>query len=193
MRTFPIKQRLITTPIDRDKDRVKQLASELRIVVNPVLAPNVHGWRTGHSLSTAMSHITQLEGDRLGFDIHQCFQAIDQSKLKRKLDRLSPTLWHRLIPWIPKSGLATGVAFSPDLANLYLSDIDHRFPTAVRYADNIIIVEPEPEKVFRKMQKQLADLGLECHTIEANPVVFCKQPLPPLNATRSEVIAAPAA
>ena len=65
-----------------------------------------------------------------------------------------------------------GVAFSPTLSNLYLHEIDRRFPNAVRYVDNIIIAgDPRP------LIAQLSDLGLDVHEIEPSPELWLKAPL----------------
>lgn len=58
-------------------------------------------------------------------------------------------------------------AFSPTLSNLYLHDIDRRFPNAVRYVDNIIVAgDPRP------LVRQLEDIGLEIHECETSPTCW---------------------
>lgn len=151
------------------KDRVNEL-------VEPLLADGVHGYRKGHSTHTAVAHIERLPGDRLAFDIVKCFNSIDKKRMKAQLDRLDPTLWRDIDPFLGAKGLRTGPCFVPMLANLYLSDLDHRFGW-VRYADNIMIVGDDPERTFLKAQRHLADIGLTCHDIEANPRSFLQQPL----------------
>ena len=147
-------------------------------LIEPELGPNVHGWRRRHSVRTAIEHIASLEGRRFGFDIQRFFVNIDQRTLKRKLDRLEPTVWGDIERWLPEHHLQEGAAFNPALANLYLAEVDRRFPMAVRYCDNIMIVDPDPERVFVRLRKQLSDLGLACHDEQADPIRFCKNPLP---------------
>jgi hypothetical protein len=65
-----------------------------------------------------------------------------------------------------------GVAFSPVLSNLYLHEIDHRFPQAVRYSDNIIVAGD-----CRPLVRQLHDLRLEVHEIEQPPTRWLGQPI----------------
>lgn len=180
MRHTVRKHRPMMLPPYCDRDRVSQLAVRIATLIEPALADTVHGWRKRHSVITAVDQIASLPGARFGFDIERFFPSIDQAVLKRKLDRLDPSVWGEIEPWLPDSGLCEGAAFNPTLGNLYLADLDHRFPTAVRYADNILIVHASPDRVFRQMSKQLGDIGLRCHQIEPNPNRFCKTPLPPL-------------
>ena len=66
-----------------------------------------------------------------------------------------------------------GVAFSPTLSNLYLHEIDQRFPNAVRYSDNIIIAgDPWP------LIRQLDDIGLDVHEPEPEPCCWLGEALP---------------
>ena len=168
-----VKQRSLAVPVQCDKAAVSRVANMVRVAVEPVLSSGVHGWRRGRSVTTAVRHISSMPGDRLSFDIRAYFGSIDQTRLRRKLDRLDATLWPTIARWLPDQGLPTGFAFSPTLANLYLADIDARFPI-VRYADNIMVVSEAPEKVFGRLERQLGDVGLECHQVEVAPVRFCK-------------------
>ena len=170
------KGRTLRVPIERDRPRIRQLKLAIENVVEPVLPDNIHGWRPDRSVQTAVTRINSMPGERLAFDIRAYFDQIDQQRLKRQLDRLDPCLWPELERWLPEQGLAQGVAFSPVLANLYLAEIDRRHPT-VRYADNVMIIDPDPERIYRRLQRQLGDVGLTCHQIDRAPTHFCKTQL----------------
>lgn len=150
----------------------------LTIISKHSLMPNVHGWRPGHSVNTAVRAITMCDGDRLSFDIEKYFCSIDQTRLARRLNRLDPTLWPVIEPFLPPTGIPTGFRFSTTLGNLYLSDIDRRFPI-IRYADNIMVIAADPLRVFRKIERHLNDIGLRCHKVVVDPTSFCKQLLLP--------------
>jgi hypothetical protein len=155
---------------------VRKIARQIAAAVQPELSDGVHGWRTGHSVQTACRHIRSLTGERLSFDIEKYFESIDQRRMRQKLDRLDPTLWPSIQRWLPDRGLPSGFAFSPALGNLYLADIDRRFPI-VRYCDNIMVVDQDPNRVFEKLERHLADIGLACHEKVCDPVAFCRQRL----------------
>lgn len=138
---------------------------------------NVHGWLRGRSVHTAVTDISGRVGERLSFDIVDFFGSINTHRLARKVNRLDPLLWQEIVRFLPEKGIPTGFRFSPLLGNLYLLDIDCRFPI-VRYADNIMIVGDDPMRIFQKVQRHLADIDLACHKIEVDPDFFCKQPLP---------------
>jgi RNA-directed DNA polymerase len=159
-------------PLERDREQVKQIARELAQSIEPLLSDNCHGYRPGRSCVTAHAHVALLDGPITAFDIKSFFPSIDHRRMRRQLNRLDPNWWYRLWPWIPRNGLAMGVAFSPVLSNLYLNEIDHRFAQAVRYSDNIIVSgDPRP------LTRQLEDLGLTVHEIEQPPLRWLGQPM----------------
>lgn len=174
--SYSSKGRDIQRPYDRYVPRVRELASHLSSLVDDLLPANVHGWRRHHSVTTAVEDIRSRTGSLLSFDIYDFFGSVDQERLARKLNRLDAELWPELLPFLPNKGLPTGFAFSPHLGNLYLVDVDRRFPL-VRYADNIMIIEEDPHRVFLKMRRHLADIGLTCHEVDFAPTTFCKQSL----------------
>ena len=159
-------------PLERDRQEVKQIARELAQSIEPLLSDNCHGYRPRRSCDTARTHVATLDGPITAFDIKNFFPSLDHRHLQRRLNRLDPNWWYRLWPWIPRNGLAMGVAFSPVLSNLYLHEIDRRFRNAVRYSDNIIVAgDPRP------LMRQLADLGLTVHDIEQPPIRWLGEPL----------------
>lgn len=170
---------MIQQPLRRHHDEVRDLSLRLLQLCADRLPSNVHGWRRGRSVATAVADIASRQGTRLSFDLVNYFGSIDQGRLRCKLNHLDPTLWTKIAKFLPAKGIPTGFSFSPLLANLYLEQIDRRFPV-VRYADNIIIVSGDPERSFIKMRRHLADVGLECHKVEPNPRTFCKSELPPV-------------
>jgi|GEM_PF-3441023 len=159
-------------PVDRDREQVKQIARELAQTIEPLLSDNCHSYRPGRNCDGARAQVATLEGPITALDIRNFFPSIDHQRLQRQLNRIDPEWWYRLWPWIPSSGLAMGVAFSPVLSNLYLHEIDQRFPNAVRYSDNIV-VSGDPRPLIR----QLGDLGLTVHKIEQPPTRWLGQPL----------------
>lgn len=162
-------------PLYEDFPLTRALQMGLASVVNPMLPWNVCGWRTGGSVAVAVRRINATPGKRIKFDIVEFFDSVDQDRLKKKCDRLDPTWWPRLSPWIPRhGGLAGGVHFAHTLGNLFLLDLDRRFPQAIRYCDNIMICDDNPERVYHKMRRHLNDIGLEVHEFEENPRAFCK-------------------
>ena len=156
--------------------RARAIQHRVNDVVEPLLAPGVHGYRKGHSVSTAISHIHRLAGSRVAFDIENYFASIDKTRLKRMVDKVDASLWWEIDPFLGAKGLRTGPSFSPMLSNLYLNELDHRFGW-VRYCDNIMIVAPDADLIFRRARRHLADIGLVCHEIEVDPTVFLRQPL----------------
>jgi hypothetical protein len=171
--------RSIQAPPFKDHLHCEYLGRELASIINPMLPPNVCGWRTGGSVAVAVNKIHALPGHRTKFDIQQFFPSINQERMKRKLDKISPFIWEAIEPWLTPTGLPTGVHCSPALGNLYMLDIDLRFPNAIRYCDNVMIVDADPERVFMKMQRHLSDIDLVVHEVEYDPSEFCKTALRP--------------
>jgi hypothetical protein len=166
------KRRTLLMPLERDREQVKQLARDLTEPIEDLLGDNCHGYRPGRDCDSARAHVATLEGPITAFDIQDFFPSINHQRLQRQLNRIDPDWWYRLWPWIPRKGLATGVAFSPVLSNLYLHEIDRRFPNAARYSDNII-VSGDPRPLIR----QIEDLGLNVHKIEQSPTRWLRQPI----------------
>lgn len=177
LQTHFVKNRQIHVAPRHFRLKAKQLSLRIDALLSCILADGVHSYRKGRSVATAVSHISRLPGRRLSFDLEQFFPSIDQHRLKRQLDKLDPTIWVDLEPFLGTEGLPVGLSFSPGLSNLYLSELDRRFGW-VRYCDNIVIVSPNPTRLFLKVKRHLADIGLRCHKIEVDPVEFCKQVLP---------------
>lgn len=179
LRRFTLNGRDIQSPTPSNWGESFTLGRLLANRINPTLPPNVCGWRTGGSVAVAVNKIEALTGHRMKFDIRQYFPSIDHERLRRKLNSLDPALWGAVEPWLPSHGLPTGCHFSPALANLYMLDIDLRFPNAIRYCDNIMIVDDDPKRVFLKMQRHLSDVDLAVHEAECDPSEFCKSALRP--------------
>ena len=158
------------------EQRARLIQQHVDKLVLPHLADGVHGYRKRHSIYTAIRHVEELEGERIAFDIKSYFASIDKKRLRGLVNRLDPTIWWEIDPFLGANGLRTGPCFSPMLSNLYLNDLDHRFGW-VRYCDNIMIVSPDAEKVFTKAQRHLGDIGLTCHKVEMNPLLFLRRPL----------------
>lgn len=174
---YEIDGRLIQRPFGCDDPNIRDIFLRLSALTQDMFSDNVHGWIPRHSVQTAAFDIACRHGRRLSFDIVDFFGSIDQVRLAHKVNRLDATLWPQIVPYLPSRGIPTGFRFSPLLGNLYLREIDQRFPI-VRYADNIMIVSDDPERVFLKARRHLSDLDLICHKVELDPVFFCKQPLP---------------
>jgi hypothetical protein len=169
-----VQRRPLLKPFTNDQPVVKHLAVTLKWQIEPLLSPNCHSYRPKHGVHTAIAHVATLDGPLTAFDIANYFPSIEHQRLHRQLSRIDPGWWYRLWPWIPKHGLAMGVAFSPTLSNLYLHEIDQRFPNAVRYCDNIIVAgDPRP------LMRQLGDMGLEAHEIEPSPTLWLGKLLGP--------------
>ena len=154
--------------------RARAIQRRVNDAVEPLLAAGVHGYRKGHSVITAIRHIHRLPGARIAFDIENFFGSIDKARLKRMVDKVDASLWWEIDPFLGAKGLRTGPSFSPMLSNLYLSELDHRFGW-VRYCDNIMIVAPDADRVFRRARRHLTDIGLMCHEIEVDPTNFLGQ------------------
>jgi hypothetical protein len=172
------------TPLFRDQPAVKAIGREATAMVEPLLSDKLHSYRPRRSVQTAARHIESMPGHRMGFDILSYYPSIDQTRLRRKVNHLDPTIWPRIEPWLPRTGLPIGSAFSNPLANLYLSDIDARYPI-VRYCDNIVLVSDEPEREYIRLRRHLSDIGLECHDEVLNPTRFCGVPLQPTGGGRA--------
>jgi len=169
-----IKHREIHVVPRNLEKRARAITRRVNELVLPLLADGVHGYRPQHSIHTAIDHIGRLSGARIALDLKSFFASIDKQRLKRQVDRLDPTLWREVDPFLGRQGLRTGPNFSPMLSNLYLHELDHRFGW-VRYCDNIMIVADEPERVFARARRHLADLGLECHEVTFDPEIFLGQ------------------
>lgn len=182
-----VKHREIFIVPPRFQAREKEITEDVNRVVSPILADGVHGYRKRHSIHTAVQHVERLRGRRLAFDIKEFFPSIDQAHLEKLVNRLDPSLWQDIRPFLGHRGIRTGVRFSPMLSNLYLNNLDHRFRW-VRYCDNIMIVGPDPERVFRRAQRHLKDIGLTCHKIEIDPTSFLRQPLKEVIRPKARVI-----
>lgn len=186
LRSRTIKGRLIQTVAANRAAEVAALTNRINTAVTPLLADGVHSYRKGRSIHTAIQHIGMLPGHCMTFDIQRYFPSVSQARLERQLNKLDPSIWIDLAPLLGDQGLPTGTSFSPMLSNLYLNDLDHRFEW-IRYCDNIMIVGANPQKLFKKAQRHLSDIGLTCHQIDIEPRSFCKQPLP-LRSTEELVI-----
>lgn len=185
---FVRKGRVIQAPIDRFSSDVNSVFRDVERTVAPTLEDNVHGWRKGRSVATAVNHIEHQIGSRLSFDIVDFFPSIEVCRLSRMLNRLNPVLWPRIVPYLGPTGVPNGFPFSPMLANLYLSEIDRRFPI-VRYCDNIMVIADDPHRTFLKIERHLGDIGLRSHKVEMDPARFCGQTMKP--ADPKEVIPLP--
>ncbi|CAB4712071.1 unannotated protein [freshwater metagenome] len=170
-------------PRPQYQDELKAFGRELAAIVDPLLGPSVHGWRKRHSVATAVAEIRTRSGLRIHGDIASFFSNVDQVRLRKMVDRVDSRLWARIEPWLPEIGLPEGCAISPPLANLYLTDIDSRFPI-VRFADNLLLIDPNPEPLFHTLRRHLTDIGLVItpSSIEHDPTHFCKTALAPFGA-----------
>ena len=177
-RTFTKKGRVCTQALERDRIYLRNFGQHIAALVETRLSTNCHGWRKGHSVATAVSDIESRAGKRVTCDIRHYFPDIDQARLRKMVNKLDAALWSDIAPWLPETGLLTGCAVSSPLANLYLSDIDRRFPL-VRYADNFLVTADDTGPVLHKLQRHLADIGLEMHEVEEDPARFCGTPLSP--------------
>ena len=168
-------KRILHICVERDRTRVTALRDQVTALVEPTLADTVHGWRKGHSPKTAAAHIrSEMDGRPLiVFDLRHFFESIDQRRMKAHLDKLAPNLWLECVRWTPDSGLSQGIAFTPALANLYLSSFDARWNSAettlIRYCDNFALIGGD----FATLGNQLAQIGLHYHTVEKAPTQFC--------------------
>lgn len=178
-RTFAKKGRACTQARECDRTYLRNFGRQIAALVEPRLRQNCHGWRKGHSVATAVSDIESRVGNRVVCDVHHYFPTVDQVRLRKMVNKLDATLWSEIAPWLPETGLPTGCAISSPLANLYLSDIDRRFPI-VRYADNFLVTADDTERVLRKLQRHLDDIGLQMHEVEHNPARFCGTLLGPI-------------
>lgn len=114
----------------------------------------------------------------LVFDIRKFFQSISTDILKRRLsktyrDERFLQLMFQLIDEYPESGIPIGNRYSPMLANLYLSKMDHALKEKyhvhyyVRFMDDCCILGYSKEwlhKILGIIKEQLHDIGLELKT-----------------------------
>ena len=165
----------------------RYLARTVGVVFDRMFEESSIGYRKGVSRQTAVEMVKQAfkEGYRyvIKSDIDDYFPSIDLSVLKRQLDMCLPekdtrirALIYRSIETgylfggalVPrKKGLSQGSPLSPVLANLYLDSFDEGVKETdvklVRYADDFLLfthTSEETDKVFVKIQKLLADIGL---------------------------------
>lgn len=164
-------------PYKGDRPLIRQVHKAMTESLEKQLADGVHGWRRKRSVHTAIQHICGLPGDRMAFDVVKCFANIDQRRaLKLARREIHCSVPELIVPWLGESGLPSGCSFSPDLANLYLSPIDHR-STVVRYCDNFMLVSKRLDRDYTVLKRHLSDVGLNVHDEWYNPAVFCKTPL----------------
>lgn len=171
---------LYNVPPGWAKPQLLELKARLDHLVDPLLGPGVHGWRRGHSVATAVERIASMPDPRISCDIVSYFSCIEQDRLARMVRRLDPHLWHDLEPWMPPGGIGVpeGCACSPSLANLYLTDVDNRWPELTRYGDNVILSGPRVHRKLPALRCQLLNIGLLLHDVVVGPESFCGQVLP---------------
>jgi len=164
-------------PLWKYRDLTKALKHRVDAIVDPLLAPNCHGWRNHYDVHTAVKRIEAMGGERLSCDITNFFPSINQKRLKHLVSRYDHHLWLDVEPFMPEGGygLPEGCAFSPPLANLYLTALDDRWPEMTRYGDNIMLCCDNPAPKMDKLKRQLRDIDLFTHPMEAD--IFCKQRL----------------
>lgn len=152
----------------------------LEALVEPALTEAVHGWRRGHSVQTAISRITAMNGALYGLDIVNFFQSINQHRLGDIVrTRLADgrRAWEWIQRHLPETGLPEGAPWSPLLANLYLCPVDERFPTLTRYGDNLAIVD-HPTRIVAtigRLRSMLNTFDLATHDRQRGEVIFCRQ------------------
>jgi hypothetical protein len=173
------------TPLLQDLGETRLLGQWVSRTLEPCLTEVAHGWRTGHSVDTAIGRIMSLPGSRVaGCDVVSFFTSVRQRHLHRMLMRLPHRtgwrVWDAIEPWLPAQGLPEGNAISPPLANFYLSDrvVDRRWPDALtRYGDNLVLVHDDAETEVLRLRGRLLDLGLLSHQAdqqyEIDLVHFC--------------------
>jgi hypothetical protein len=169
--------RWMAVPDQRYGLYLSYLSQRVARMIEPLLAPGCHAYRRSRSVTTALRNAESMSGSRKSGDIVGYFSNISQSRLHRLW--MSTTgddaLWLRLEPFLPTRGLNLAVAVSHPLSNLYLNEIDHRFPEMVRYSDNVILTCCDINERFHQLDLQLQDIGLELHKIQNAPATFCKQ------------------
>lgn len=119
----------------------------------------------------------------LVMDVRKFYQSIDLDVLKKKLeavikDRRFLRLMFRLLDEYPCGGLPLGNRYSPMLANLYLSNLDHLLKEThhvhyyVRFMDDMCVIgysKPWLRRILGVVQGALAEDGL---TLKGNYQIF---------------------
>lgn len=149
--------------------------------LNRKLIDQSYGSRKGMGYHDAVKRVYDyLQDDsRLRYalvvDVKKFFASIDKDILKRKLerafkDRRFLDLMFGLIDDYPYSGIPIGNRYSPMLANLYLSEMDHTLKEKyhvhylVAFMDDRCILGYSKKwlrSILHVMERMLADIGLE--------------------------------
>lgn len=129
---------------------VQRLAAQLAAPrLDGLLSPGVHGFRAGHSVGTALSHIAGARAEAIvALDIAALFDRLDLLHLRSAPSWLPDRWWRGLLrgqlsSWSPP--VPQGAPLSPLLANMVLAEILDRHLDArrlrwIRYADDVVIL-----------------------------------------------------
>ncbi|MBN2001731.1 MAG: hypothetical protein JXA21_00125 [Anaerolineae bacterium] len=178
-------------------DRVTQRAvlNVLEPLWETVFLPCSHGYRSGHSVFTAVEHILRHHAQGLTWilnaDIADYFNTVQHTVLLEMLGPLGDQPLLNLISlWLaaegadnaaarPGRGLAQGAVLSPLLANIYLHPFDTAMLEAgwamVRYADDFVILTidlAQAQQALVEAANTLAELGLALNSEKTTIVEF---------------------
>lgn len=142
-------------------DRVAQTAVHLVVapLVDPLLLPNVHGYRTGRGCDTALQWLASTVGEQpwlelVQVDIASMFDRLCHDRLRGALRTIDDPLWQVLTDrWISRwgtevgRGVPQGAPLSPLFSNLFLHahldlPLAHERPGPaawMRYADDLVL------------------------------------------------------
>lgn len=150
-------------------------------LMNRKIISHVYSSIPGRGYHQAVSQLSEWikEDSKIAYalivDVHHYFASIDIGIMKGKLsrtfkDRRFLELMFRLLDEYPEPGIPLGNRYSPMIANLFLSAVDHNLTECnrvhyyVRFMDDICILGYSREwlqRILKIMEAQLSSLGLE--------------------------------
>lgn len=183
------KVRLLAIPTVRDRVLQRATLDVLTPRCDPRFAAGSFGYRPGLGVRQAVARIAALRRQGLLWvvdaDIADCFASFDHARLRRVVREFVPDpavcalldAWIALPGW--RRGVPLGSVVSPFFCNIYLHALDlaldrRGFP-AVRYADDFIVLAPDPARAGQALgatQAILRDLRLELNPRKTGIVSF---------------------
>lgn len=193
------KKRPLGIPTVRDRIVQTALCHVLEPIWEAKFADQSFGFRPGRGCKDALRRVHGLlrSGSKwvVDADIQSYYDSIDHARLLAEVAKevadgkvlglieacLGQTVMDDTAKWTPEEGIPQGSPLGPLLANIYLHPLDKVMARigweVTRYADDLVIQcrnEGEARAALRRLQQEMANLGLTLHP-EKTRVVYVRR------------------